>query len=48
MQDLRMNIKIMKAVVTTADTKIIATKEDEVRNVENIGEAAVVAMSKVI
>ena len=35
----------MEAVDTTVDTKIIAVKEDAVRNAEEIGEAAVGAVS---
>ena len=45
LQGLRIHIKIMEAVGTTVDTKIVAAKEDEVRNAEEIGKAAVEATS---
>ena len=45
LQSFRTRIKIMKAGGTTVDTKIIAAKEDAVRNAEVIGEAAVEAVS---
>ena len=38
----------METVGNTADTQIIVAKEDAVRNVEEIGETAVVAVSTVI
>ena len=40
-----MHIKIMEAVGTTVDTWIIMAKEYTVQNAEEIGEAAVVAVS---
>ena len=44
LQGLRMHIKIMEAVGTTVDMQIIVAKEYAVRNVEEIGEAAVAAV----
>ena len=46
LQGLRTHIKITEALGTTVDTQIIATKEDAVRNAEEIGKAAVTAVSK--
>ena len=40
LQGLRIHIKIMEAVGTIVDTQIITTKEDVVRNAEEIGKAA--------
>ena len=39
-----MHIKIMKAV-STVETKIIAAKEDAVRNADEIGEVTLVEVS---
>ena len=45
MQGLRTQINIFEAVGTTVDKKILAAKEDAVRNAEKIGEASVEAVS---
>ena len=37
LQGLRMHINIMEAVGNMVDTQIIASKEDAVRNIEEIG-----------
>ena len=48
LQGLRTNIKIMEVMGTTVYTQIISSKEDAVCNTEEIREASVEAVTRVI
>ena len=45
LQGLRKHINIVEAVGSTVDTQLVTAKEDAVRNAEEIGKAAVEAVS---